>query len=185
MNSQIIDEMSGRMEKAIDSLRRDLASIRTGRANASLLDTISFEYYGVITPLKQAANISTPDVRTISIQPWDKNTLAEIEKAIQRSDLGLTPNNDGSIIRLNIPMLTEERRKELSKIAKRMGEDGKVAIRNIRRDVNEELKKQEKDKIISEDDSHRTFDEIQKVTDKFIAKIDEITDHKEQEIMEV
>jgi ribosome recycling factor len=185
MNNQYIDETTERMEKAIDSLRRDLATIRTGRANASLLDTIHFEYYGVTTPLKQAANISTPDVRTISIQPWDKTTIGEIEKAIQRSDLGLTPNNDGTVIRLNIPMLTEERRKELSKIAKRMGEEAKVAIRNIRRDVNDELKKQEKEKLISEDDSHRTLDEIQKVTDKFVAKIDDITDHKEQEIMEI
>ncbi len=185
MSSQIITEMSERMDKAIESLRRDLATVRTGRANAALLDKVSFEYYGVITPVNQAANITTPDVRTISIQPWDKSTLGEIEKAIQKSDLGLAPNNDGTVIRLSIPMLTEERRKELSKIAKRIGEDSKVAVRNIRRDVNDELKQQEKDKIISEDDSHRILDEIQKVTDKYIAQIDEVIDLKEQEIMEV
>jgi ribosome recycling factor len=173
------------MEKAIQSLRRDLATIRTGRANATLLDTISVEYYGVVTPLNQVANISTPDVRTLSIQPWDKSTLGEIEKAILRSDLGLTPSNDGTLIRLNIPMLTEDRRKELTKIAKRMGEDAKVAVRNIRRDVNEDLKRQEKDKLVSEDDSHRMLEEIQKSTDKFVLEIDEVVAHKEKEIMEV
>jgi len=183
--NQIITDLSERMEKAIQSLRRDLATIRTGRANATLLDTISVEYYGVVTPLNQVANISTPDVRTLSIQPWDKSTLGEIEKAILRSDLGLTPSNDGTLIRLNIPMLTEDRRKELTKIAKRMGEDAKVAVRNIRRDVNEDLKRQEKDKLVSEDDSHRMLEEIQKSTDKFVLEIDEVVAHKEKEIMEV
>lgn len=185
MINQIITDLSERMEKAIQSLRRDLATIRTGRANATLLDTISVEYYGVVTPLNQVANISTPDVRTLSIQPWDKSTLGEIEKAILRSDLGLTPSNDGTLIRLNIPMLTEDRRKELTKIAKRMGEDAKVAVRNIRRDVNEDLKRQEKDKLVSEDDSHRMLEEIQKSTDKFVLEIDEVVAHKEKEIMEV
>lgn len=185
MINQIITDLSERMEKAIQSLRRDLATIRTGRANATLLDTISVEYYGVVTPLNQVANISTPDVRTLSIQPWDKSTLGEIEKAILRSDLGLTPSNDGTLIRLNIPMLTEDRRKELTKIAKRMGEDAKVAVRNIRRDVNEDLKRQEKDKLVSEDDSHRMLEEIQKSTDKFVLVIDEVVAHKEKEIMEV
>ncbi len=185
MINQIISDLSDRMDKAIQALRRDLATIRTGRANATLLDTISVEYYGVVTPLNQVANISTPDVRTLSIQPWDKSTLGEIEKAILRSDLGLTPSNDGTLIRLNIPMLTEDRRKELSKIARRMGEDAKVAVRNIRRDVNEDLKKQERDKLVSEDESHRILDEIQKTTDKFIVEIDEVVAHKEKEIMEV
>lgn len=185
MINEIIIDTQERMEKAILSLRKDLATIRTGRAHASLLDKISIDYYGVQTPLNQMANISTPDARTISIQPWDKSAANEIEKAISKSDLGLSPTNDGTVIRLNIPSLTEERRKELTKVAKRMGEDSKVAIRNIRRDVNDELKKLEKDKTLSEDEARRIIDDVQKITDKFILDIDEITSHKEDEIMEV
>ncbi len=185
MTNEFIVTTKERMEKAILSLKKDLATIRTGRAHASLLDKINIDYYGVQTLLNQMANISTPDARTISIQPWDKSVVNEIEKAISKSDLGLTPTNDGAVIRLNIPMLTEERRKELTKVAKRMAEESKVAIRNIRRDVNDELKKLEKDKILSEDEARRTHDDIQKITDKFIIDIDEITNHKEEEIMEV
>ncbi len=185
MTREVINNTEERMQKAIHSLKKDLTTIRTGRANSSLLDKISVDYYGVQTPLNQMANISTPDARTLSIQPWDKSIINEIEKTILKSDLGLTPANDGTVIRLNIPMLTEERRKELTKVVKRMGEDSKVAIRNIRRDVNVELKKLEKDKELSEDEARRTHDDIQKITDKYIADIDEIANQKENEIMEV
>lgn len=173
-----------RMEKAILSLKRDLATLRAGRASASLLDRIQVEYYGAPTPVNQLANINTPDPRTLMIQPWDKSSLADIEKAIMKSDLGLTPANDGSQIRLSIPPLTEERRGELVKLTKKFGEEAKVAIRNIRRDANDDIKKMEKTDI-SEDESRRHQDDIQKTTDKFIAEVDKILVAKEKEIMEV
>lgn len=185
LTHEINTNSENRMEKAISSLKKELAAIRAGRANPSLLDKIQVEYYGTATPLSQMANISTPDARSLSIQPWDKTVLADIEKAILKSDLGIIPTNDGNVIRLNIPMLTEERRKELSKLVKKDGEESKVAIRNIRRDANDELKKIEKDKEISEDDSHRIHDEIQKLTDKFIVEVDKIVETKVKEIMEV
>ncbi|GBF11635.1 ribosome recycling factor [Tepidibacillus infernus] len=174
-----------RMEKAISTLKKELASVRAGRANVSLLDKVQVEYYGALTPLNQMANITTPDARTLVIQPWDKSIMGEIEKAILKSELGITPTNDGSVIRINIPPLTEERRKELVKVVKKMGEESKVAIRNIRRDANEELKKKEKNGEISEDQSHRTQEEIQKLTDKFIGDVDTVVNTKEKEIMEV
>ena len=173
-----------RMEKAILSLKRDLATLRAGRASAGLLDRIQVEYYGTPTPVNQLANINTPDPRTLMIQPWDKSSLADIEKAIMKSDLGLTPANDGSQIRLSIPPLTEERRGELVKLTKKFGEEAKVAIRNIRRDANDDIKKMEKTDI-SEDESRRHQDDIQKTTDKFIAEVDKILTAKEKEIMEV
>ncbi|WP_235589136.1 ribosome recycling factor [Tepidibacillus decaturensis] len=173
------------MEKAISTLKKELASVRAGRANVSLLDKVQVEYYGALTPLNQMANITTPDARTLVIQPWDKSIMGEIEKAILKSELGITPTNDGSVIRINIPPLTEERRKELVKVVKKMGEESKVAIRNIRRDANEELKKKEKNGEISEDQSHRTQEEIQKLTDKFIGDVDTVVNTKEKEIMEV
>ncbi|CAH0119843.1 ribosome recycling factor [Paenibacillus sp. CECT 9249] len=173
-----------RMEKAIGALKRDLATLRAGRASAALLDRIQAEYYGAMTPINQLANINTPDSRTLIIQPWDKSSLADIERAILKSDLGLTPANDGSQIRLAIPPLTEERRIELVKSTKKFGEEAKVAIRNIRRDANDEIKKMEKTDI-SEDESRRHQDEIQKTTDKFIAEVDKILSAKEKEIMEV
>lgn len=173
-----------RMEKAILSLKRDLATLRAGRASAGLLDRIQVEYYGTPTPVNQLANINTPDPRTLMIQPWDKSSLADIEKAIMKSDLGLTPANDGSQIRLSIPPLTEERRGELVKMTKKFGEEAKVAIRNIRRDANDDIKKMEKTEI-SEDESRRHQDDIQKTTDKFIAEVDKILVAKEKEIMEV
>lgn len=173
-----------RMEKAIQALRRDLSTLRAGRATPSLLDRIQVDYYGSPTPINQLANINTPDSRTLLIQPWDKSSLSEIERAIQKSDLGLTPANDGLSIRLTIPALTEERRIELVKMTKKFGEEAKVAIRNIRRDANDDIKKLEKTDI-SEDESRRHQEDIQKTTDKFIAEVDKVLAAKEKEIMEV
>ena len=173
-----------RMEKAISALRKELGSLRAGRATPGMLDRIQVEYYGALTPVNQLANITIPDARTLLIQPWDKTSLATIEKAILKSDLGLTPANDGSIIRISIPMLTEERRVELVKLTKRAGEEAKVAIRNIRRDANDEVKKREKTDV-SEDESRRVQDDIQKLTDKHIAEVDKVIAAKEKEIMEV
>ncbi|RUT29744.1 ribosome recycling factor [Paenibacillus zeisoli] len=173
-----------RMDKAIQSLKRDLLTLRAGRATPALLDRVHVEYYGASTPLNQLANINTPDSRTLLIQPWDKSSLADIERAIQKSDLGLTPANDGVTIRLSIPPLTEERRIELVKTTKKYGEEAKVAIRNIRRDANDDIKKLEKTDI-SEDESRRHQDDIQKTTDKFIAEVDKVLAAKEKEIMEV
>ncbi|MGM1045254.1 ribosome recycling factor [Paenibacillus uliginis N3/975] len=173
-----------RMEKAILSLKRDLATLRAGRASSSLLDRIQVEYYGAPTPINQLANITTPDSRTLMIQPWDKSSLGDIEKAIMKSDLGLTPANDGNQIRLSIPALTEERRTDLVKMTKKFGEEAKVAIRNIRRDANDDIKKLEKTDI-SEDESRRHQEDIQKATDKYIAEVDKVLVAKEKEIMEV
>ncbi|WP_151735098.1 ribosome recycling factor [Paenibacillus tengchongensis] len=173
-----------RMEKAIGALKRDLATLRAGRASSALLDRIQVEYYGAPTPVNQLANISTPDSRTLLIQPWDKSAMSDIERAIMKSDLGLTPANDGSVIRLSIPPLTEERRSELVKLTKKFGEEAKVAIRNIRRDANDDIKKMEKNGI-SEDESRGHQEDIQKSTDKFIAEVDKVLLAKEKEIMEV
>ncbi|AHV97835.1 ribosome recycling factor [Paenibacillus sabinae] len=173
-----------RMEKAILALKRDLATLRAGRATPALLDRVQVEYYGAPTPVNQLANINTPDSRTLLIQPWDKSSLADIERAIMKSDLGLTPANDGSTIRLSIPALTEERRSELVKLTKKFGEEAKVAIRNIRRDANDEIKKLEKNGI-SEDESRGHQENIQKTTDKFVAEVDKVLLAKEKEIMEV
>lgn len=173
-----------RMDKAIGALKRDLASLRAGKASPALLDRIQVEYYGAMTPLNQLANINTPDSRTLMIQPWDKSSVAAIEKAIMKSDLGLTPSNDGSAIRISVPMLTEERRAELVKTSKKFGEEAKVAIRNIRRDANDQIKKLEKSDI-SEDESRGHQEDIQKATDKFIAEVDKVLIAKEKEIMEV
>ncbi|WP_110933087.1 ribosome recycling factor [Paenibacillus bouchesdurhonensis] len=184
MPQSIKSNAEERMDKAIQSLKRDLATLRAGRAAPSLLDRIQVDYYGTPTPINQLANINTPDSRTLMIQPWDKSSLAEIERAIQKSDLGLTPANDGSMIRLSIPPLTEERRVDLVKMTKKFGEEAKVAIRNIRRDANDDIKKLEKTEI-SEDESRRHQDDIQKSTDKFIAEVDKVLAVKEKEIMEV
>ncbi|GKS09992.1 ribosome recycling factor [Paenibacillus chitinolyticus] len=173
-----------RMSKAIDALKRDLATLRAGRANPALLDKIQVEYYGAMTPVNQLANISTPDSRTLIIQPWDKSSMGAIEKAILKSELGLTPANDGTVIRLVIPPLTEERRSDLVKLTRKYGEEAKVAIRNIRRDANDDIKKQEKNGI-SEDESRRHQDDIQKFTDKFTAEVEKVLTGKEKEIMEV
>ncbi|MHB1159848.1 MAG: ribosome recycling factor [Chloroflexota bacterium] len=172
------------MQKAVENLRRELASVRTGRASPSLLDRITVDYFGVPTQINALANISAPEPRLLVIAPWDKSTMGAIEKAILKSDLGLTPTNDGKVIRLAIPQLTEERRREMTKIVKKRTEEGRVALRNLRRDALEELKKAEKDKLISEDDLKRGQERLQKLTDSFIAKADDVGQHKEQEIME-
>lgn len=174
-----------KMKKAISVLETDLAAIRAGRANPALLDKITVEYYGVQTPLQQVGTVSVPEARSIVIQPWDMTVLKDIEKAILASDLGLTPNNDGKVIRLNFPPLTEERRKELSKGVSKRGEEAKVAIRNIRRDAIEGFKKQKKKNEITEDDLKELEEKIQKLTDKFVKEIDGIIAAKEKEIMEV
>jgi ribosome recycling factor len=173
------------MEKAIEALQSDLRAIRTGRASPALLEKLQVEYYGTPTPLNQLAGVSVPEPRTLMIRPYDKNIIAAIERAIQKSDLGLTPSNDGQIVRLMIPQLTEERRKDLSKQVGRRVEEARVAARNIRRDANDRLTKMEKDKEISEDDLRDAQKEVQKLTDDFIKQIDEIGKAKEAEIMEV
>lgn len=180
-----IAEVKLKMEKSIEALRKELSRIRTGRASLTLLDGIRVNYYGVPTPLSQVASLSIPESRTISIQPWDSKIIGEIEKAIQKSDLGLTPLSDGKIIRINIPPLTEERRKELVKVVKRMEEECKVAMRNIRREANEQLKTAKKDKDLSEDDQFKYQEEVQKLMDKSIEKAEEVVKVKEKEIMEV
>jgi ribosome recycling factor len=173
------------MQKSIDATQRSFNTIRTGRASSSLLDKILVEYYGTPTPLKQMANISTPDATTIQIQPYDRTSMGIIEKAISLSDIGLTPNNDGQAIRLNIPPLTNDRRKELVKLAARYAEDGKVAVRNIRRDAIDTVKKEEKDKALPEDESRDLQEKIQKLTDKYIARVETVLAEKEKDIMTV
>ncbi len=185
MPKQVIANVKEKMSKAVQAYSRELASIRAGRANASLLDRITIDYYGVPTPINQLAGVSVPEARLLVIQPYDKSVLGEIEKAILKSDLGLTPSNDGNLIRLSIPPLTEERRKELVKVVRKEAEEAKVAIRNIRRDGNDELKKMEKNGDISEDDLRGYSDDVQKITDDYINKIDHLTKEKEKEIMEV
>jgi len=181
--NDFLEECELEMEEAIDSTRRELSQLRTGRASPALLDGIQVEAYGTKTPLRQLANVSVPEARLIVIQPWDKSIIADIEKAIQRSDLGIQPNSDGKIIRLGIPPLNEERRRELVKVAKKIGEEGKVRIRHYRRDSNESLKKSEKDGEITEDESRHLIDEVQKRTDKYTAMIDDILKEKEHEIL--
>lgn len=174
-----------KMNKTINALEADFAAIRAGRANPSILDKITVEYYGAVTPLSQVSTISVPEAKTIIIQPWDTNILKDIEKAIQTSDIGINPNNDGKVIRLSFPPLTEERRKELKKGISKRGEEAKVAVRNIRRDAIEEYKKQKKNNEITEDDLKDIEEKIQKLTDKFVKTIETITGEKEKEIMEV
>lgn len=178
-------EIESLMQKAIESTQRSFNTIRTGRANTSLLDRVMVEYYGVPTSLKSLATINTPDASTITIQPFDRKTLDIIEKAISLSDVGLTPNNDGSIIRLNIPPLTSERRQEFAKLAAKYAEEGKVSVRNVRRDAVDSVRKQEKSKEISEDEARDLQDQIQKLTDKYIAKVDELLEAKEKDIKTV
>lgn len=185
MPDEILKHTEESMRKSTDNLQRELTGIRTGRANPALLDTVKVMYYGQSVPLKQVASISVPDGRLITVQPWERSLVPEVEKAIQASELGLNPQSDGTLIRLPIPPLTEERRKELVKIVKRLAEETRVAIRNIRRDANEQFKKMEKSHGISEDLFHEKHDEVQKITDRFIARIDEVVATKEKEIMEI
>ena len=176
-----------KMNKALETLRREFAAIRTGRASLGILDGIVVDCYGTPTPLNQVSNLAVPDPRTITIQPWEAKILGEIEKAILKSDVGLTPSNDGKTIRLSIPPLTEERRQQIVKHARKIAEDSRVAVRNIRRDINDEIKKKAKDKDahISEDETKKLQDDIQKTTDSYIKKVDELLAHKEKEIMTV
>jgi ribosome recycling factor len=185
MEQELKRKTTDRMSRTIEVLKKDFSSIRTGRASLALLDGLMVNYYDSLTPLQQLASLSIPESRQIAIQPWDQKVIPELEKAILKSDLGLTPTNDGKTIRINIPSLTEERRKHLVKMVKKKAEEAKVAIRNIRRDTNEELKKLEKDKHISEDVVKKSQEEIQKLTDSYIAKVDEVLANKEKEIMEV
>lgn len=182
--NETLTNTEGKMQKGIENLKRELTTVRTGRASPSLLDRVFVDYYGVPTQVNALANISAPEPRLLVIAPWDKSTLGLIEKAILKSDLGLNPTNDGKVIRLAIPQLTEERRREMVKLVKKRTEEGKVSLRNIRRDALEDLKKAEKDKAISEDDMKRGQERLQKLTDGYIAKADEVGQHKEQEVME-
>ena len=184
MIAEIHEDTTDRMGKTITALENELKRIRTGRASLSLLDAIRVDYYGTVTPLNQMATLAVPESRLITIQPWDASVLKDIERAVLKSDLGLTPSNDGKIIRLAIPPLTEERRKELVKVVHKMCEDHKVAARNIRRDSNDLLKSLKKDGDISEDDAFKAQDETQKITDQFINKIDDVYKEKEKEILE-
>lgn len=181
----VLFDSEDRMEKALLTLDREFGRLRTGRASTSLVDNIKVDYYGTPTPISQLASVAIPDSRTITIQPWDRGAFASVEKAILKSDLGLTPMNDGKVIRISIPPLTEERRKELVKLARKSSEDGKVAVRNVRRDANEHLKKLEKDKILSEDEQKKATEDVQKLTDKYVAKVDEKCQAKEKEIMDL
>ncbi|MEB3259629.1 MAG: ribosome recycling factor [Cyanobacteriota bacterium] len=178
-------DLEASMRKSVEATQRNFNTIRTGRANPSLLDKIVVEYYGAETPLKSLATLSTPDSQTIQIQPFDAGSVSTIEKAISMSDLGLTPNNDGKVIRINIPPLTEDRRKELCKLAAKYGEEGKVALRNLRRDAIDRIKKQEKDGDLSEDQLRDEQDKIQKTTDRFIAELEKHLSDKEAEILKV
>ena len=183
--SELKQNADQKMQKSIESLKNDLSKVRTGRAHPSLLDQVHVDYYGSPTPLSQVANLTLIDARTIGVQPWEKNMIAPVEKAIRESDLGLNPASMGDLIRVPMPALTEERRKELVKVVKHEGENAKIAVRNIRRDANEHLKKMLKDKDISEDDERRAQDDVQKMTDKFVAEVDKLVIQKEADIMTV
>ena len=179
----VLKDLDAKMTSAIDVLTREFAGVRTGRASAALLDTIRADYYGNPTPINQMASVSVPDARTIVIQPWEASQLKEIEKAITKADLGIQPVNDGKLIRLSMPTPTEERRKQLVKTIHKMAEDGRVAVRNVRREANDKLKEVAKKTHVAEDEERRGHDQIQKTTDKFIAKVDEVLKKKEQEIL--
>jgi ribosome recycling factor len=185
MITELIADGKRRMESALDALRGEFNTVRTGRASTGLLDRLHVDYYGTKTPLKQLANLATPDPRTISITVYDKSAVNAVVRAIQESDLALTPNTEGTVIRLNIPTLTAERRKDLVKLVKNMAEDSRIAIRNVRRDVIHDLKELKKEGEISEDDEHRAEEDVQKLTDGFIEKVNALVHHKEEEILEI
>ncbi|MFV1976155.1 MAG: ribosome recycling factor [Candidatus Scalindua sp.] len=185
MQAEVKKRLANRMDLTLEVLKKDLAGLRTGRASLSIFDSLHIDYYGTPTPINHVATMAIPESRLITIQPWDPKLISEIEKAIQKSDLGLNPSNDGKIIRVAIPALTEERRKEIVKHVHKKGEETKIALRNIRRDSNDEVKKLEKEKHLSEDDTRRSIEEIQKITDSYIKKVDEVISHKEVELMEV
>ena len=179
---EIIHDTESKMKKTVEATQRELSTIRTGRASTALVDGIKVDYYGQATPLKQLASVSTPDARLIVVQPWDKNILAEVEKAILKSEIGITPTNDGKVIRLSIPPLTDERRSELDKILKKIAEDGRISIRTARHTAIENARRSEKDKVITEDEKFKAQEEIQKLTDKYIKEIDNLLAAKEKEI---
>ena len=183
MFDDIVSQCTSAMDKTIDSLKKDFGKVRTGRASTSILDDVTVDYYGTPTPLSQVGTMAVPEARLITIQPWENKLIPAIEKAILKADLGLNPDSDGQIIRLAIPPLTEERRKEMSKLAKRMGEEAKIGLRNVRRDGNDQLKKKEKNKDLSKDDLKKGEKEIQDVTDTYVKKVDELVAAKEKEIM--
>ncbi|NLG82131.1 MAG: ribosome recycling factor [Bacilli bacterium] len=185
MPETILLDAEERMEKAVEALKNELSKIRTGRASAKLLEHISVDYYGAPTPIPQMASISVPEARMLVIKPYDRSMLKEVEKAILASNLGITPTNDGQVVRIVFPPLTEERRKELAKLVSKHGEDAKVAVRNVRRDANEQLKKLEKDKVISEDDLKGYMEDVQKLTDEYIEKIEKVVKEKEQDILTI
>lgn len=180
-----LKETEDKMSKAISVMKEEFSSVRTGRASPSLVEKIEVDYYGTKTPLNQLAGISVPEARLLVISPYDKNAMSDIDKAIQASDLGITPNNDGTVIRLVFPQLTEERRKELIKVVKEKAEEGKVAIRNVRRHTKDDLEKRQKDGELSEDDLHRAEKELQRLTDSYTQQVDELVEHKEKELLEV
>ena len=182
---QVLTDVDSRMDRTLDAFRRDLSQLRTGRATPSLIENVSVDYYGSATPLKQIASISAPDARAIVVQPWDKGSLREIEKSLQRSEMGFNPSNDGNIITVPIPPLTNERRQDMVKLLRRKAEDGKVSLRNVRRDGLETLRKMERDKDISQDENRRAQDQLQKVTDGHTKQIDETASAKEAEILQV
>ena len=183
--SSIIKQTEDKMKKSLSALEDEFNTLRTGRASPALFDKVRVEYYGNPTPINQVATISVPEARLVVIQPWDKSIIGDIEKAIQKSELSVNPSNDGKVIRISIPPLTEERRKELVKVAKNMAEQSRVSIRNVRRDANDELKKSQKDGDLSEDELKRAEDEVQKLTDTYIDKVNSMLDEKEKEILEV
>ena len=184
MDKEAISKARQQMDKSIEVLQKDFSKVRTGRASVTLLDGVRVDYYGTPTPLNQLATLAIPEARQITIQPWDQSILKELEKSIQKADLGFTPSNDGKILRVNIPPLSEDRRKDLAKQVKKMAEAAKVAIRNHRRDINDELKTIKNDKKITEDAFFKAQDEVQKVTDEYIKKCDDLSSHKEKEILE-
>lgn len=181
----ILSAAESRMKKAVEAVHREFAAVRTGRASAALVEGLTVEYYGSAMPLNQLANISASDARTLEIKPWDANALAEIEKAVRKSDLGLTPNNDGKVIRISIPPLTEERRRDLVKVVRKQSEEGRVAVRAIRQDANKELERLKREKKISEDDVKKAQDRVQKITDRYVEEINQAVERKEKEILEV
>ena len=185
MSNEILSDADHKMGRAVDAMERDFQAVRTGRASTALVERILVEYYGTQTPLNQLAGISVPEAHQIVIQPWDRGVLGAIEKAIQKSDIGLTPNVDGTVVRLNIPPLTEDRRKDLVKSVHRRMEEAKVEIRNLRRDAADDLKKEERDGSVGSDESHRQLDQLQRTTDRWVAEVDRLGAAKEQEVMEV
>lgn len=185
MLKETVHEAEEKMKKSLELLRKDYSTLRAGRANPAILDKIYVDYYGAKTPLNQLANISAPEPRLLTIQPWDKTSVSLIEKAIQKSDLGINPSSDGSVIRIVIPQLTQERRLELVKIIKKKAEETRVSLRNVRRDINEKIKNMDKTKAVSEDEAKKGQDDVQKLTDKYIKEVDHVLELKEKEIMEV